>query len=387
MTEGMLVAWKKKAGRQGVVRRRDRRGRDRQGDDGNGSVRGRRAVRLVPEGTKVAVGEKIAVMQGKGEAAARQPRPAPRPTTKQPVPAAEKAAAQAARDVSPATAEPAPTASGQRRIRRRQQPSGSRPVRWPGRSPPRRAYPLGGLTGTGPGGRIVQKDVLAAASESRRAGHDQPGAHRRRRPPPQPTPKAAAPPRPPPRPVPRARRPAAEGNPDLRSPGCAKPLPTGCSRARRRSRISTCTSRSMPRRWPGCARRSTPPARRTESRSASTISSSRRSAAAIARVPKVNASFAGDSVVEFSSVNLAVAVAVEDGLVTPVVQDAQAKSLAGDQFGSEGSGRAGRVPRSSSPTNTRAERLQCQISARTGSTVSTPSSTRRRPRFCRWARW
>ena len=50
-------------------------------------------------------------------------------------------------------------------------------------------------------------------------------------------------------------------------------------------------------------------------------------AAAIARVPKVNASFAGDAVVEFSSVNLAVAVAVEDGLVTPVVRDAHTKSL------------------------------------------------------------
>ncbi len=50
-------------------------------------------------------------------------------------------------------------------------------------------------------------------------------------------------------------------------------------------------------------------------------------ATALARVPKVNASFAGDAVVEFSSVHLAVAVAVEDGLVTPVIKDAHAKSL------------------------------------------------------------
>ena len=48
---------------------------------------------------------------------------------------------------------------------------------------------------------------------------------------------------------------------------------------------------------------------------------------ALTLVPKVNASFAGDSVVEFSSVNLAVAVAVEDGLITPVLRSAESKSL------------------------------------------------------------
>ncbi|MEK0444792.1 MAG: hypothetical protein RLZZ399_113 [Verrucomicrobiota bacterium] len=51
--------------------------------------------------------------------------------------------------------------------------------------------------------------------------------------------------------------------------------------------------------------------------------------AAATKVPAVNASFAGDSIVQFGSVNLSVAVAVEDGLVTPVVRDAQKKSLAG----------------------------------------------------------
>ena len=51
--------------------------------------------------------------------------------------------------------------------------------------------------------------------------------------------------------------------------------------------------------------------------------------AAAVQVPAINASFAGDSVVQFGSVNLSVAVAVEDGLVTPVVRDAQKKSLVG----------------------------------------------------------
>jgi pyruvate dehydrogenase E2 component (dihydrolipoamide acetyltransferase) len=43
--------------------------------------------------------------------------------------------------------------------------------------------------------------------------------------------------------------------------------------------------------------------------------------------PKVNASFAGDSIIQYGSVNLSVAIAVEDGLVTPVIRDAQTLSL------------------------------------------------------------
>jgi len=50
-------------------------------------------------------------------------------------------------------------------------------------------------------------------------------------------------------------------------------------------------------------------------------------ASALARVPKVNAAWAGDSIIEYASVNLSVAVAVEDGLVTPVLFDAARKSL------------------------------------------------------------
>ena len=48
---------------------------------------------------------------------------------------------------------------------------------------------------------------------------------------------------------------------------------------------------------------------------------------AAVKVPAVNASFAGDAIVQYGSVNLSVAVAVEDGLVTPVIRDAQKKSL------------------------------------------------------------
>jgi pyruvate dehydrogenase E2 component (dihydrolipoamide acetyltransferase) len=44
-------------------------------------------------------------------------------------------------------------------------------------------------------------------------------------------------------------------------------------------------------------------------------------------VPAINASFAGDHIVKFNHVGLSVAVAVEDGLVTPVIKEAETKSL------------------------------------------------------------
>lgn len=44
-------------------------------------------------------------------------------------------------------------------------------------------------------------------------------------------------------------------------------------------------------------------------------------------VPAVNASFAGDHIVKFRHVGLSVAIAVEDGLVTPVIKQAETKSL------------------------------------------------------------
>jgi len=44
-------------------------------------------------------------------------------------------------------------------------------------------------------------------------------------------------------------------------------------------------------------------------------------------VPAVNASFDGDAIVQFKHVNLSVAIAVPDGLVTPVIREAQNKTL------------------------------------------------------------
>ncbi len=48
---------------------------------------------------------------------------------------------------------------------------------------------------------------------------------------------------------------------------------------------------------------------------------------AIGSVPGVNASFQGDSILQYGEVHLAVAVAIEAGLVTPVIRSAQSKSI------------------------------------------------------------
>ena len=44
-------------------------------------------------------------------------------------------------------------------------------------------------------------------------------------------------------------------------------------------------------------------------------------------VPEVNGSFQGDSILQYGEIHLSVAVAIPDGLVTPVIRSAQTKSI------------------------------------------------------------
>jgi pyruvate dehydrogenase E2 component (dihydrolipoyllysine-residue acetyltransferase) len=50
-------------------------------------------------------------------------------------------------------------------------------------------------------------------------------------------------------------------------------------------------------------------------------------AVAASRIPLANAAFEGESIIQYVNVQLACAVAVEEGLVTPVIREAQTKSL------------------------------------------------------------
>jgi pyruvate dehydrogenase E2 component (dihydrolipoyllysine-residue acetyltransferase) len=48
---------------------------------------------------------------------------------------------------------------------------------------------------------------------------------------------------------------------------------------------------------------------------------------AAVKVPRVNASFDGDAIVQYADVDLGIAVAIEEGLLTPIIRAAQTKSL------------------------------------------------------------
>ena len=50
-------------------------------------------------------------------------------------------------------------------------------------------------------------------------------------------------------------------------------------------------------------------------------------ARAAAEVPKINAAYDGDAIIEYADVNLAIAVAIEDGLITPVIKKANTLTL------------------------------------------------------------
>jgi pyruvate dehydrogenase E2 component (dihydrolipoamide acetyltransferase) len=52
------------------------------------------------------------------------------------------------------------------------------------------------------------------------------------------------------------------------------------------------------------------------------------SASALRRHPEINASFGGDRVTYYSRVHIGLAVAIDDGLITPVIRDADTKPLA-----------------------------------------------------------
>lgn len=67
----------------------------------------------------------------------------------------------------------------------------------------------------------------------------------------------------------------------------------------------------------------------------------RASVLATGSVPAVNASFQGDSVIQYGDIHLSIAVAIEDGLVTPVIRSAQNKSI--KELGAEIKELAGRA--------------------------------------------
>ncbi len=110
----------------------------------------------------------------------------------------------------------------------------------------------------------------------------------------------------------------------------------------------------------------------------------RAAALALVEVPEANVSFREDALVQYQRADVAVAVATEGGLLTPIVREADRKELTVlSQELRELAARAreGRL----APGSTRAAASRSRTSACTASRASTPSSIRRRAASSVWA--
>ncbi len=234
---------------------------------------------LVAVGTKVPVGSHIALLLGKGEqppagGAPPQSKPAPAPAAPAATPASKAAAA-------------APASSG---ARVKASPLAKKIAA-------ERGVDLSTLAGTGPGGRIVAQDVESARPSAAPAA------------------RAASPP-------------AAAGD---------RRIPLGGMRSIIAERLLA-SKTTIPHFYLFIEVDAAPLMKlRADLNAASepvgglkfTVNDFvlKAVAAAARKVPAVNASFAGDAIVQYGSVHLSFAVAVEEGLVTPVIRDAHTKSL------------------------------------------------------------
>ena len=244
---------------------------------------------FVAEGAKVPIGEKVALLLEKGEA---PPKDGELPATE-----SKKSTAAKADTIAPAPAADAvkhgpakPAATGERV---KASPLAKKVAAAKG-------VELSGLAGTGPGGRIVAKDVEGAS----------------------------------------AGAPAAKGAaPVSATPAGAGDQRTALSGMRRVIAERLLTSKTTIPHFYLTIEVDAGPLMKfraeanvaTEAAGGSKLTVNdfilKAVVAAAVKVPAVNASFAGDAIIQYGSVNLSVAVAVDDGLVTPVIRDAQKRSL------------------------------------------------------------
>ena len=297
---------------------------------------------LIEEGAKAEIGATLAILRDEGEgdsvpaAPAAEPEPAPAAPAAEPEPAPAAPAAEPepapptpAAEPEPVVAEVAPTV-----------PTPSAP------EDPEPAAPSSGrikasplarkvaaalgvdlaeLTGTGPGGRIVKKDVEAAAGGAPQVAV------------PAPAPEEASKVVPAPASKPSAPAPIA-------SPAPAPALGTGDQRIELSSlrriiaeRLLT-SKTTIPHFYLHAEADAAPlmEIRRQINIQAEATHGNKYTIndlvlkaviGALQAVPSVNATFNGDHIHQFGEIGVSVAVAVEDGLVTPVVKNAAAKSL------------------------------------------------------------
>ena len=235
---------------------------------------------LIPEGGVVKVGQPIANLEG-----------------------GKKSAAKSSATAAPAASAPAATVSAPSKPKPTAKADGSRIKASPlaKKIALERGVDLSGVQGTGPGGRIVAADVPATASAQARS--------------------------------------AAPAAPRIEVPFSDSDTKTPLSGMRRTIAERLLASKTqIPHFYLNIEIDAAPLAKlRKDLNAAAEAAGTAKvtvndfillaAARAAKQHPKVNAAFAGDSVVEYGSVNLSVAIAVEDGLITPVIRDAQKLSL------------------------------------------------------------
>jgi pyruvate dehydrogenase E2 component (dihydrolipoamide acetyltransferase) len=252
----------------------------------------------VNEGDKVPIGAAMAILLEDGESA---PSDDAAPTTARP-PVAAAAATPAAAAPSPSPSRSTATASVGGGARSRGGRIKASPLAR--KVATDRGVNLASVTGTGPGGRIIRADVLAAGTAATHGAAPTPGL-----------------------PVIRP----TVGPQDVRVP--LSPMRTIIA-----SRLLA-SKTQIPHFYLNIEVDAGPLMTfRTQANQAEQAKGSgikftindfllKAAATAAAQVPTVNAAFDVDAIVRFKSVNLSVAIAVDDGLVTPVIRDAQHKSL------------------------------------------------------------
>tara|TARA_B110000008_G_scaffold136280_1_gene138366 strand:+ start:20117 stop:21397 length:1281 start_codon:yes stop_codon:yes gene_type:complete len=302
MTEGTVVRWLKKEGEEVEIGdiiaeiETDKATMEMEAFD-----EGILSKISVPEGGKAPVGSAIAILLEDGESeeatapSSAESAPAALPNTP---PAAAKALESAAATVNKSQT-PAPTPTDGERIKA--SPLAKKIAESEG-------VDLTAVSGTGPGGRIVKADVVAA--------------------PPAPTAPAASP-SPAVAPAPAAISPVAEGADQI----------VELSSMRKIIAERLLTSKiSIPHFYLHLEVDAAPlMALRKQINAQSEASHGNKYSVndfvvkalinASVTVPEANASFNGDHIVQFAHVGISVAIAVDDGLVTPVVKNAEQKSL------------------------------------------------------------
>ena len=327
MTEGTLVAWKKKKGDKvsagDVIAEIET---DKATMEWESPEDGTLTEIYVEEGGKVEVGQRIAFIGEEGEAAPKEEKKAPEKKPEAP----KKEEAKTSEEPKRATEKPAPAKAKERETTPPQEPMEGRAPSRPKPSPAAareektaeegrvKASPvarriaaelgvdLANVKGTGPEGRVTETDVRAV-SKSVAAVADRGDAKAQ------------------PKPAPSIK--AGEGA-RINLSGMRKGIAERLVQSKAPVphfylNIDIDAGPLME------ARAELKSAGEDTDTSKTTVNDFVLKAAVMAavKVPKVNASFDNDAIVQYADVDLGLAVAIEDGLLTPVIRAAQNKSL------------------------------------------------------------